>query len=252
MKERTKDPFDYPLRSKKEVMFDQYLIPPTFPVKISNTEYSSTRKSLTFPETKADTRGNQIRIYLNLQLMNLSNLQKKRLIFLLGPRYKGSDVIKITSRHYNNTEKNLAKGIDIVRQLYWEALRAPRFIWEKLKPTNRRRLKRKFGKTKEEREKNMKEETEKVLKAKEEFDALYDTGNYTYEYMMKRLEKIVKEEDDLITKEVEKTKNKLKTVEVEQQTTILEKDIDIRKPKEGEKAVKEKILTKKAYKTFYE
>jgi len=57
--------------------------------------------------------------------MNLTKLQKLRLIKLLGPRYKNKDKFEIISEAYGTFEDNFMKVMEIARELYWEAIRAP-------------------------------------------------------------------------------------------------------------------------------
>lgn len=57
--------------------------------------------------------------------MNLSPKQKERLIFLLGPRYKNDNIMKIVVDMHEDYTQNLEKGIEMVKELYLEALRAP-------------------------------------------------------------------------------------------------------------------------------
>lgn len=81
---------------------------------------------------------------LRIDKMNLSPLQRKRLIFLLGCRYKGSPKVKIVVRQYKTFEENYYRGLDIIKQLYWEALRAPIFKLTDLRPRKRRLLINKY------------------------------------------------------------------------------------------------------------
>jgi hypothetical protein len=57
--------------------------------------------------------------------MKLTKLQKARLIQLLGVRYKNSDIFNIQADMLPTWEENLAKAVEISREIYWEALRAP-------------------------------------------------------------------------------------------------------------------------------
>lgn len=47
------------------------------------------------------------------------------MIFLLGRRYKNDGMIKIGVDMYFKPEENLKKAIEMVNELYLEALRAP-------------------------------------------------------------------------------------------------------------------------------
>lgn len=85
--------------------------------------------------------------------MGLAPLQRQRFIYLLGNRYTGSDKIKLVCRQYNTFHENYIRVMEILRELYWEAKRAPDTNTTMLKnPYRREFLKKKLlGKTKEER-----------------------------------------------------------------------------------------------------
>mmetsp|Transcript_22786 Transcript_22786/g.28213 ORF Transcript_22786/g.28213 Transcript_22786/m.28213 type:complete len:261 (-) Transcript_22786:97-879(-) len=106
-------------------------------------------------ENNLDDRDRVCKIRFDLKEMNLQPLQKERFIFLLGPRYnpKKPYDIKIVTKQYPTYLENYFKGMDTIKELYWEALRAPGdavnfqrdpYLREQFK-------KRKFGKTREER-----------------------------------------------------------------------------------------------------
>lgn len=84
--------------------------------------------------------------------MNLAPLQRQRFIFLLGPRYTGSDKIKLVCSLYNTYHENYAKVFEILREIYWESKRAPSINTTIIQnPYRRDFFKRKLGRTKEER-----------------------------------------------------------------------------------------------------
>jgi len=85
--------------------------------------------------------------------MGLAPLQRDRFIFLLGNRYTGSDKVKIVCRQYNTYHENYIRANEILRELYWEAKRAPSINTTALKnPYRREFFKKKFlGRTREER-----------------------------------------------------------------------------------------------------
>ena len=85
--------------------------------------------------------------------MGLAPLQRQRFIFLLGPRYTGSDKIKLVCKQYNTYHENYVRLFETLREIYWEAKRAPETNTTALKnPYRRETLKKKFyGKTREER-----------------------------------------------------------------------------------------------------
>ena len=90
--------------------------------------------------------------------MGLSPEQRERLIFLLGPRYEGGHQFKIVYRDFKTFQANYIRAMEIFREIYWEAIRAPsRCITLDRNPYRREKLMKKFyGKTKEERKANRK------------------------------------------------------------------------------------------------
>ena len=247
MKPREKDHFDYPLRSKKEITFEQYLNPPRFNVSVITNDYKAISENSTLNIHKADNRNNEVTLELDMRQMYLSPLQKKRLIFLLGPRWKGDGKVKIVSRKYTDLDHNLTKAFDTLRQLYWEAKRAPIYVWSKMKNWERRAAARKiFGKvnSKEELERLKKEKSEEVIRKKEKFNALYDTGNYTPEVvannLQEHLDNVFKGIDVESTKGEEERIKEAKKLEEALARDNYEKQL-----------VKKQILSKKAYETFF-
>jgi len=99
------------------------------------------------------------RIFVNLDDLNFSPEQRERFIFLLGPRYTGSSRIKIISRDYFTFQENYIKCLELLRELYWEALRAPsRNITLVRNPYRREFLIKKFfGRTSKERRQKRRE-----------------------------------------------------------------------------------------------
>ena len=85
--------------------------------------------------------------------MGLAPLQRQRFIYLLGNRYTGSDKVKIVCRQYNTYHENYIRAHEILREIFWEAKRAPSINTTALKnPYRREFFKRKFlGRTREER-----------------------------------------------------------------------------------------------------
>ena len=54
-------------------------------------------------------------------------MQRERFIFLLGQRYnpKKPHEVKIVTKQYATFLENYFKGMDTIKELYWESLRAP-------------------------------------------------------------------------------------------------------------------------------
>lgn len=247
MKQKEKDPFDYPLRSHKEIAFEQTLNPPTFCVKVVVNNYTAITQFSSLNVHKADKRNQEVTIIGDIHNMNLTPLQQKRLIFLLGPRWKGDGRVKIVSRQYNKLGDNLARGFDIYRQLYWEAKRAPMYIWSRMNNSERRAAARKlFGKNIPiEKLKQLKEEySKKAEKAKIEFDNIYDNGNYTPKFIKDNLQRYLdaNQQEESLQKEQEHIRMTQATKKAEE--TLARENIE-------KSLVKKRILSKKAYETFY-
>lgn len=246
MKERAKDPFDYPLRSKKEIAFEQYMHPPLFHATIFKNEFTALTDLSTMSVNKVDNRNNEVKIELNIQEMQLSPLQKKRLIFLLGQRYKNDNKVKIVCRQYTSYEHNLTKAVDIFRQLYWEAKRAPLYHWPMTKNIERRRAARKlFGKLPPEEMKKRKTlAEEEVNKQKEIFDQVYNSGNYNLEFVKNNIQRHL----DMQAKKkvVSEEEEKIKIQEAEKKIEEI-----LTKGSKEKELVRKNILSRKAYDTFY-
>ena len=104
-------------------------------------------------EDNLDTRERVAKISVNMKDMGFAPLQRQRFIFLLGNRFTGSDKIKIVCKQYNTFHENFVRANEILRELYWEAKRAPDTNTTALKnPYRREFLKKKLlGRTREER-----------------------------------------------------------------------------------------------------
>lgn len=74
-------------------------------------------------------------------------------MFLLGPRYTGSDKVKLVCKQYNTYHENYIRLMETLREIYWEAKRAPSTDTTAIKNPYRRETLRKkmFGRTREER-----------------------------------------------------------------------------------------------------
>ena len=104
--------------------------------------------------------------------LKLAPLQRQRFIFLLGPRYKGSDKVKLVCRQYGTYHENYLKVMEILRQIYWEAKRAPSINTSLLtNPYRRDFFKRKLGRTKVERQATQKDLDAKTAELKQRVDA---------------------------------------------------------------------------------
>ncbi len=114
-----KDPFDYPLRSRENIREYQELNPPNFPVEVDF-------KIMMGATPTNDSKGRTIRLIVKVKDMKLTPKQKARMIFLLGDRYKPKeDLIKIKVDSFQKVEENYMRGLEILKELYLETIRAP-------------------------------------------------------------------------------------------------------------------------------
>ena len=143
------DPFDYPLRNIDDIEFEHFVDPPNFPIML----YMNGNDLPNTPATVYNIP-NEVELMVKLTDLPLTGLQKQRLVFLLGNRYQNDNKIRIKGKMFDNYEDNLDKAIDILKQLYFEAKRAPLFK-ENLSSHQYSKLKRKYlGKNKEIRQEN--------------------------------------------------------------------------------------------------
>jgi hypothetical protein len=249
MKERTRDEFDYPLRSAKEIAFEQYLNPPLFAVDISVNNYAAIDNMQSMHVHKADNRNNEIKIETRIEDMYLTPLQKRRLIFLLGPRYLGDGKVKIVMRKYTNLQDNLNKAIEIFQQLYWEAKRAPMYIWHKMSRKQQTRAKKKAlgikGPLHANYRKSGKELQEFINQKKQYFNQIYESGQFNAEFVTKNIDKILDA--------AYKTKDSSNDQEEHIKRSILERQAEERIARDQiqQNLVKQQVLSKKAYETFF-
>jgi hypothetical protein len=110
-------------------------------------------------EDNLDTRDRVAKVTVDLKEMGFAPLQRQRFIFLLGNRFTGSDKVKIVCKQYNTYHENFVRANEILRELFWEAKRAPDTNTTAIvNPYRREFFKKKFlGRTLEERIANEKE-----------------------------------------------------------------------------------------------
>jgi hypothetical protein len=110
-------------------------------------------------EKNLDLRGEVAKIKIDMREMNLAPLQRERFIFLMGRRHnpKKPHDIKIVVKQYSTYSENYIRAFEILKQVYWESLRAPETdVTSQRNPYRRETLKKKFfGKTKTERDENL-------------------------------------------------------------------------------------------------
>ena len=82
-----RDPFDYKLRSKAEVMEQQKYFEPNFEFRTEFFKYPA-GDVREHGNTRVDHRDKVAIVHFDFSNLNLAPLQRERMIFLLGPRYK--------------------------------------------------------------------------------------------------------------------------------------------------------------------
>ena len=115
-----RDPFDYPLRSLEEVKAELEKNPIPNEAQVEIVHYKDTAHDRSY-----DIRDSVVKMYVDMDTWNLTKLQKERLLFLLGPRYKGVPRFKIVGREYATREQNIQKCMDVIYELLMETKRAP-------------------------------------------------------------------------------------------------------------------------------
>jgi hypothetical protein len=153
-----KDPFDYKLRSKEEVLDEFKYMPPHFFVDTQYKRY--TAGDVRPGEDNYDNRERVAKIRLDIRDLRLAPLQRDRLEYLLGPRFnkKNGNTIKIVYGQYNTFGENYIRCFETMRELYWEAKRAPSHNHTMVvNPYRREKLIKSFyGKYKEDRKQKIK------------------------------------------------------------------------------------------------
>ena len=234
------------MRSKREILFEQEISPPDFPIRLDIG--NSLAANLTYkPIQETDKRGREAKLTININDMKLTMLQRKRLIFLLGPRYRNSDNFKIVFKNYNELQKNIIKAFEILKLLYIEAKRAPTFHPVKSTPRERRNYYRKYlGKTQEERSIKKKELDQRYENDTKKLEKLWENKeeNFTMEKIRERVLNKVKMDEQISFENIEATKNVIKESTLEE-LPISKKDYE-------ENLVKSRKLTPKAFKLFFE
>lgn len=151
MKAVKPDPFDYTLRNKEEVE-KQMICFPLYPFDITKYWFDKINRPIIGPTPKDHEREEFAIIDFNMDNFKMSTLQKERMQFLLGDRYKGSPKIRMVIRQYDNYQDNMTKALEIYYELILESLRAPDVDIEAMRNPNKLKSnKLKQGKTLEER-----------------------------------------------------------------------------------------------------
>ena len=146
------DPFDYKLRTKEEVMEEHKYFPPDLLLKMHYRRYMAT-DTREHVDTNTESRDRVAKIEIDIREFCLAPLQRERFVFLLGPRYNPLRpyYCKIVCRQYATFAENFLKANELLREIYWESLRAPSTLWNCIRnPYMRDKLKKKkLGATKE-------------------------------------------------------------------------------------------------------
>ena len=160
------DPFNYKLRSPEEIKEQMKYYPPNFTLYAEYKRYTAGDYRQNNP-MNTDDRDRVSKITGDLREFNLAPLQRKRFIFLLGARWdpKKPNHVKIVTKQYPTFLENYFKGLETIREIYWEALRAPADpVHFRADPYLKQKVMwRKLGRTKEERDIN-KKKLKKLIK----------------------------------------------------------------------------------------
>lgn len=193
MKAVKPDPFDYPLQTKEQVRA-QLVEEPIYEMFVGRELNNRSGIPLDYPQDGKMLADEQVIAKFNIHKLPMSSLQKERLIFLLGGRYKPeTGEFKIKCKQYPTFDQNYKRLNEIIKELFLEALRAPRIDIASIRnPYKKDREKRKLGRTKEERDAKLaayekyKEDAHKLHKEEGKF--------LKHENFLKDLEKGLREE----------------------------------------------------------
>ena len=122
LQQKEDDYFSYPLRTKEEVYYQLYLNPPRFDVNIYKI---LAVRNFNTSDTCDQGKYSKVRMEIDMLTMGLYPQQLERMIFLLGPRYKNDLKLKLSVHEAPDFDTNLGYGVDKIKQIYFEALRAP-------------------------------------------------------------------------------------------------------------------------------
>jgi hypothetical protein len=139
-----------------------------------------------------DHRDKVARITFDLRTLNLSPEQRERFIFLLGPRYRNSPMIKLTSRKYFTFQENYMRLMELVREIYWESMRAPSRNMTMIRNPYRREaiMKKLLGRTSAERRESRRKLKQLIQEQKKKIDIeLAEQEIYDKEVVSKLQEK---------------------------------------------------------------
>lgn len=157
---QVRDPFDYQLRTPEEVAEHHKYFPPCFNIQATYKRYTAGDVRIN-NEDNLDNRERVAKFRLDMRELRLAPLQRERFIYLLGRRYNPTKPhsVKIVVKQYNTFSENYIRAAETLREIYWEALRAPETdVIAERNPYRGEFLKKKmFGKTKEERKANKKQ-----------------------------------------------------------------------------------------------
>ena len=116
---KPRDPFDYPLRSLASVREYQRLNPPEFDIQLEHGMVVN-------EHAKYSHRNRTCWLTCQIDNMKLTPKMQDRMIFLLGDRWKPlKREVRVKIAYYQEFEDNYKKAMEVLRELYFEALRAP-------------------------------------------------------------------------------------------------------------------------------
>lgn len=248
MKLKKDDPFDYKLRSKEEVYYQLYLNPPIFSITVlRETNIYDKGNSPEF----YNNRFNKVKLYIKLVDMKLFPLQAQRLKFLLGRRLKpNSGFMKIIVDSHDEVDKNIAAGIDTIKQLYLEALRAPLFIEDWMTEEEIKERDEAYGATPSESKANLSIFTNKESTEYKNFLEFYKVvGNPSVKHEVKVAEWIKRVREVIIDDD------KTETTPIKEKQQIKEKNMNnepLSRKSAYSKLKANEVITDKAYKLFFE
>ncbi|CAI2376040.1 unnamed protein product [Moneuplotes crassus] len=166
------DKFDYELQSKEQVK-NQLATRDIYPVDVTRVMLEKTGIPLTLKHGMPTQFYEEMwpRLAFDLDDFSFSSAQKERFIFLLGPRYRGDSKVSLTCKQYDTYEKNMKRLMEIFNELIIESMRAPQKDLNALKcPYRMQRMKRKLGRTREERLKKKQKMEERNQKSIEMYN----------------------------------------------------------------------------------
>ncbi len=172
-KVKVQDPFDYKLRPKEEIADEFKYFPSEFVIRSQYKRYTAGDMRENNPNNR-DNRERVAKLRVDLRQLGLAPLQRQRFQYLLGPRFDLTKphLAKVVISQYNTFQENFIRANETLREIYWEAKRAPDTNTTIIQNPYRREflLKKFFGKTAEERRTKRRELKLLAVQHKEDVD----------------------------------------------------------------------------------